>query len=116
MSATDQPDELWAIVELFGHARIAGRISEHSLGGTFVRVDVPALSGRPAFTKLYGPNAVYAMTFVDRDVALAAAEKLRIVPVTPYDVGALTTEAVRQRLLEATSTTARRDDDGDTPW
>jgi hypothetical protein len=90
--------ELWAVVELMGHQRIAGRVSEHTLGGTFVRVDVPAVDGRPAFTKLFGQGAIYGITFVDQDVALAAAERLRIVPVTPYDVGALTTEAVRQRL------------------
>ena len=95
---TDKDQELWAIVELFGHQRIAGKISEHNLGGTFVRVDVPKVNGRPAFTKLYGHNAVYAITFVDRDVALAAAERMAIAPVTPYDVGSLRTDAVCQRL------------------
>jgi len=30
---------------------------------------------------------------------LAAAEKLSIVPVTAYDLGAITAEAVKQRLL-----------------
>lgn len=93
--------ELWALVELFGHQRIAGAVSEYNLGGTFVRVDVPAVDGRPAFTKLYGQNAIYAITFVDRDVALAAAEHLAIRPITPYEVGALTTEAVRARLEHA---------------
>lgn len=93
--------ELWAVVELFGHQRIAGKVSEHNLGGTFVRVDVPAVGGRPGFTKLFGNAAIYGMTFVDRDVALAAAEKLAIAPVTKWDVGAMTTEAVRQRLVQA---------------
>jgi len=49
---TSDQTELWAVVELFGHQRIAGKISEHNLGGTFVRVDVPSVGGRPAFTKL----------------------------------------------------------------
>lgn len=96
-----EQQELWAVIELFGHQRIAGRVSEHNLGGTFVRVDVPAVDGRPAFTKLFGQNAIYGITFVDRDVALAAAERLAIRPVTPYDVGALTVEAVRERLTHA---------------
>ena len=96
-----EQQELWAVIELFGHQRIAGRVSEHNLGGTFVRVDVPAVDGRPAFTKLFGQNAIYGITFVDRDVALAAAERLAIRPVTPYDVGALTTEAMRDRLTHA---------------
>lgn len=91
--------EQWAILELFGHARIAGLMTEQVIGGcSFVRVDVPAVDGRPAYTKLFGQGAIYAVSFVDQDVALAAAEKIRAVPVTPYDVGSLTSEAVRQRL------------------
>ena len=93
--------EIWAVVELFGRQRIAGQISEYNMGGVFVRVDVPAVNGRPAFTKLFGQSAIYAITFVDRDVALAAADRLEVKPITPYDVGALTTEAVRNRLEQA---------------
>lgn len=96
---SDEKFEQWAIVELFGHSRIAGLVTEHSLGGcNFVRVDVPAVNGFPEFTKLYGNGAIYAISFVDRDIALAAVEKIRSVPVTPYDVGSLTAAAVRERL------------------
>lgn len=95
--------ELWAVIELFGHQRIAGKVSEQNLGGTFIRVDVPAVNGRPAFTKLYGAAAIYGITFVDQNVALAAAEKLAIAPVSVWDVGAMTTEAVRHRLEQSNS-------------
>ena len=96
---TEQPkNEVWGIVELFGHSRIAGRLSEHQLGGNFVRVDVPAVGGHAAFTKLYGEKAIYAISFVDRDVALAAAEKLGLVPVSTYSLGSVTAEAVKERL------------------
>lgn len=108
---TEQANEQYAIVELFGHQRIAGMISEHNLGGTFIRVDVPAINGRKAFTKLYGQNAIYGITFVDRDVALAAAEKLSLKPVTAYDLAAVTTEAVRQR-LEYSGIETDEDEDG----
>jgi len=97
---TDSPD-LYAIIELMGRQTIAGKVSEYSLGGTFVRVDVPAVGGNVGFTKLFGAQAIYG-TFVDRDVCLAAAEKLGRVPVTVYDLGAVTAEAVKQRLLEST--------------
>lgn len=91
--------EQWAIVEIFGHQRIAGLVTEHAIGGqSFVRVDVPKVGGRDAFTKLYGSGAIYAISFVDRDVALAAAEKLDIAPVTPYSLASVTSDAVQNRL------------------
>ena len=67
--------EEWAVLELFGHQRIAGKVSEATIGGcAFVRVDVPE-TAKPAYTKYYGNGAVYAMTPCDEDVArLAAAE------------------------------------------
>lgn len=105
-----EEQDLWAVVELFGHQRIAGKVSEYNLGGTFVRVDVPAVGGRQAFTKLYGNSAIYGLTFCDRDVALAAAEKLAISPISKWDVGAMTTEAVRNRLEHARS--RQYDEDG----
>lgn len=38
--------ELWAIVEVMGHARYAGRVSEYAeLGVPLVRVEVPAVNG-----------------------------------------------------------------------
>lgn len=41
---TAQPLVFWAIVELFGHARIAGRVTEQVIAGQgFIRADVPLL-------------------------------------------------------------------------
>ncbi|PTB23476.1 hypothetical protein C9I56_38985 [Paraburkholderia caribensis] len=83
--------EQWAIVELFGHQRIAGRISEQTIGGcSFVRVDVPACEAigtmpeTQAFTKLYGQGAIYAVTFVDEDAARVSASHLRIQPIDEW--------------------------------
>jgi hypothetical protein len=79
--------EQWALVELFGHQRIAGLISEQTLGsGSFVRVDVPAIGDTPAFTKVYGNAAIYAMTFVTEAVARAAAGAYRVRPISEYDL------------------------------
>lgn len=79
-----QSVEQWAIVELFGNTRIAGRIGEYSFGGgSFVRVDVPELpSGGekppiPGFTRLYGQGAIYSISFVDQQTAMAAAREIR---------------------------------------
>lgn len=73
-----QPAAMWAIVELFGHQRIAGRISEQVFGGTnLIRVDVPEVvvtewdydESPPvrkqrlvqAHTRSFGAGAIYAV-------------------------------------------------------
>lgn len=99
MAVEKQGFEQWAIVELFGHQRIAGKITEQTIGGcSFVRVDVPELPervedhyGNPrkrplvaGFTKLYGQGAIYGMTFVDEAIAKASAAELRVMPVDSY--------------------------------
>jgi hypothetical protein len=78
--------EGWAIVELFGHQVVAGYVSTASLGGaSFVRVDVPAAGPElPAFTKLYGAAAIYALTPTDETTAMVATETLRARPISPY--------------------------------
>ncbi|MFP3564734.1 hypothetical protein [Paraburkholderia sp. SIMBA_030] len=85
--------EQWAIVELFGHQRIAGRVTEQAIGGSaFVRVDVPELPATEdfiatqAFTKLYGQGAIYAISFVDQAAALMVARQLRVQPISAYDL------------------------------
>lgn len=87
-----KPESLWAIVELFGHQRIAGRLSEHNFGGqAFVRVDVPAIpqEGKPDIppvTKLFGNGAIYAINFVDETSARLTAATLRVQPVNTWDL------------------------------
>lgn len=85
--------QAWAIIELFGHQRIAGRVTEQAIGGcSFLRVDVPeipaddvAMSPPVAgYTKLYGNGAIYAITIVEEQIARAAAATMRARPVTPY--------------------------------
>ena len=77
----------WALVELFGHQRIIGQIGEQQLGGeTFIRVDVPAVGETPAFTKLYGKGAIYAMTPITEGLAREALEAMKPVPVNAYDL------------------------------
>lgn len=84
-----QAFETWAIVEVMGHARFAGYVSEQALGGAnFVRVDVPEVPAdqyygpRPAFTKLFGAGSIYSITPCDEQVARHAAKEFRARPVT----------------------------------
>lgn len=75
----------WALVEIFGHERIAGEVSEQTIGGEgFIRVDVPAVNGQAAFTRLYGGKAIYSITPVSEDIARRAAASMQARPVTVY--------------------------------
>jgi hypothetical protein len=94
-ASTEKKIDEWAIVDLFGHTRIAGRVSEHVLGGcSFVRVDVPAFDDTPEFTELYGQGAIYAIRFVSEEIARGMARSLQKRPVSMYELP----EELRQRL------------------
>jgi hypothetical protein len=90
---TTQPPtfDIFAIVELFGHARIAGRVSEQVIAGAgMLRVDVPELPAtkyypvQPGFTRLFGPGAIYSITPVSEEIAIQAAQSMRVAPVNVY--------------------------------
>ena len=76
------PRDLWAIVEVMGHSKYAGRVSEHTgLGVPLVRVEVPEVQGQPAFEKLLGGAAIFGVTPCTEEAARAAAEYLCVRPL-----------------------------------
>lgn len=78
--------ETWAIVELFGHNKIAGKVSEQTIGGSsLVRVDVPDTEASPAFTKLLNVSAIYAINPVTEEVAVGYASRLQSKPIETWD-------------------------------
>lgn len=102
--------EQTCIVELFGHARIAGKVSEQTIGGQgFVRVDVPEIEGQKTFTKFYGPNAIYAITPVDETTMLLAVKGLRIEPIHRWE---LNIPELAERVGEITHDPDEYDEDG----
>jgi len=97
MSENDKFDS-WAVVELFGHQQIAGRVTEASIGGcSFLRVDVPNqpsteaqdfYSGQPAlpaYTRYFGQGAIYALNPCSEPVARRVAERIRAQPPIPFE-------------------------------
>lgn len=75
------------VLELFGHQRIAGYVSEHNFAGAaYVRVDVPQCGDVPGFTRMFHPNAVYCFNPVDEQTMLDVASSLRVKPLTPFDL------------------------------
>ena len=79
--------EHWALVELMGHQRIAGLVSEQVIAGKgFIRVDVPKENGEIVFTRFFGPDAVYAISPTDKQIAIGLALKAAARPVSIYDL------------------------------
>lgn len=74
---TNAAPERWAIVEVMGHCRLAGRISEASFAGAqFVRVETPIMAAEftsPESVKmveqLYSPGSIFAITPCDEATA-----------------------------------------------
>lgn len=77
----------WCLVELFGHQRVAGLVSEQTLGGaSFVRVDIPETMHQSGFTRLFGAAAIYSITPVEESIARIIAEQTYAVPVQQYEL------------------------------
>lgn len=92
MSDQDEKFEAWGLLELFGHQRLAGRLSEQTIGGVhFIRVDVPEVKDYDGetiagYTRFFTQGAIYGMTPTDEQVARAMAMRLRARPVQTYEL------------------------------
>lgn len=84
--------EGWAILELMGHRRLAGHLSEVTIaGGSFIRIDVPADSARAIDTSIeatqfYSASAVYCITPTTEETARAVARGARPAPVQRWEL------------------------------
>lgn len=85
--AKSAPLQMWAIVELMGHQRMAGEITEVTIAGHgFIRIDVPATSKAPAFTRMVSPSSIYAINPTTQDLARRAAEAFQPRPVQEWEL------------------------------
>lgn len=74
------PFEGWAIVELMGHRKRPGRVSEVEMfGGKLLRVDIPAEGGD--ITEFYGVTSIYALRPCSEEVARQAMRSVYDLPV-----------------------------------
>lgn len=82
--------EQWAIVEVMGHQRYAGYVTEQAIGGTsFVRVDVPRtgdMLDQQEFTTYLGAAAIFRMTPVSEEIARRVAATVRAAPVHVWEL------------------------------
>ena len=73
--------EGWAVVELMGHRKIAGYVSEAPQYGTaMLRVDCVTTEGEPVATQFYGGASIYALTPTTEEIVR------RMAPLNPRPV------------------------------
>ena len=103
--------EGWAIVELMGHAVLAGYVTQESIAGTaMLRIDVPEVEGQPGFTKYQSGGSIYGITPTTEESARTAANNIKVRPVQLWIVP---TPSPR-RLIEAAQ--ADNESEEDDSW
>lgn len=84
------PFEGWAILELMGHRRLAGYVSEQEMAGTvMLRIDVPGDGGgegQVAATQFYGGASIYCLTPTTEEVAKKVARGSQPAPVQRWEL------------------------------
>jgi hypothetical protein len=91
MTENAQKLDIWAIVELFGHQKVAGKCTEQNIAGVnMLRVDIPETVNQPGFTKFYGGASIYAINPVTEEVAKAMAANYEVKPITSWDIKEVT--------------------------
>ncbi len=84
---TTEKFKTWALVELFGHTRIAGEVSEQTIaGGAMVRIDVPETETSPAFSRIVNVQAIYAINPMTEEMVKSIASQLEIKPIQSWDI------------------------------
>lgn len=91
--------ETWAIVELFGHTQLAGKVTTETIAAQeFLRIDVPKTKQVPEFTKYHLPSAIYGMTPVSEEYAIKMAERIGAKPINDYKHTEVINELIKERL------------------
>jgi hypothetical protein len=87
MSETETvPFEAFCILEILGHRRLAGRVSEQQIAGDmFLRIDIPTPQGTE-ITQYYAPSSVYCLTPTTEEIARAVALRNQPQPVHRFEL------------------------------
>jgi hypothetical protein len=84
----------WAILELLGHRRLAGCVSEETIAGvSMLRIDIPAgdpmnLTGKYT-TQFYSPSAVYCITPTSEEIVRVFCKNHQPTPIQSWELRTL---------------------------
>lgn len=82
---TTEKFECFAILELMGHRRLAGKVSEAEIGGgAFLRIDMPMKDGSNS-TQFYSPGSIYCITPTTEEIAREVALASQPEPVNKWE-------------------------------
>ena len=77
--------DAWCVLDLFGHQRTAGHVTEATIGGcSFIRIEVPQSDGSFR-TEFYGNGAIYSMRPIAEHLARAIAMRSEA-PISAWDI------------------------------
>ena len=112
MPEQDSKFDQWGVVEVMGHKKFAGHITEQVIAGSaLIRIDVPEVAvvdwrgenerTYAAYTKLVGVASVYAITPTTEEIARAMAKE-----IARYDGDPLPVQIPQERRLASPAAVA----------
>lgn len=88
MSEDENTFESWAIVELLGHVKIAGQVSEEEhFGGKIGRIDIPVGEDKYV-TQYFGHSSIYRITPCTEEMARTVSKFNMPKPVHHFELSA----------------------------
>lgn len=75
----------WAIIELFGHQKMAGHVTQAPIGD-MLRVDVHETEEKILYTRFINPKAIYAINPTSKEVALAVGRQFAQPPISRWEI------------------------------
>ncbi|MGI8333448.1 hypothetical protein ACRYCC_26145 [Actinomadura scrupuli] len=86
-----EPFTEWVILELLGHRRLAGYLTEATIAGhSYLRLDIPdgdpTNTTTPLATQYYAPTSVYAIHPTSEDIARKVAARSEPAPVRRWEL------------------------------
>ena len=93
MSDEIKPIQTWAVVELMGHVKTAGQVSEETHFGTVLgRLDVPEVGDpsspthKPAHSFFFGGTSIFRITPCTEEVARLVLQQNFQTPIVAYQL------------------------------
>jgi len=86
--------DCWAVVEIFGHTKVAGRVTTRKVGvNVMIQVDVPKNEAEFSHSQLFGPAAIFSInptteTWCRRWAKAIAHPPLPYIPAEPKEIEA----------------------------